>query len=73
MHDCDILLTAVFLPEKRHKSRRAWRATEQPGGLQNSLVGYSLQGHKRAGHDFATKKQQQQTDQMTRAQVMSSK
>ena len=46
---------------------------EEPGGLQNSLVGYSLQGHKRAGHDFATKKQQQQTDQMTRAQVMSSK
>ena len=36
--------TPVFLPGKSHGQR--------------SLVGYSPQGHKRVGHDLATKQQQ---------------
>ena len=42
--------------------RRKWQATPvflpgEPQG-QRRLVGYSTQGHKRVGHDLATKKQQ---------------
>ena len=35
-----------------HSSILAWKIawTEEPGGLQRSLVGYSPQGH-RVGHD----------------------
>ena len=42
-------LTLVFLPAESHG--------------QSSLAGYSPWGHKRVGHDLATKQQQQQREQ----------
>ena len=53
---------------------RKWKSTPvfSPGGShgQRSLVGYSPWGHKRVGHDSATKQQQQQEGITRRASLV---